>query len=259
MPSVASERVHVDRHRELGSFRTMLSDEGQAHILLLKAGRGMGKSSLLIEFASQCPDTPVALVDLKPTYVTPESILDELATQLGRSRFPTYEARSLEYVAQTPINFINNDLQGGSSINAEGPSRAVIEQRRLILTNEFMRDLESSNASAARAVLMFDTYELGGPDVQAWLSGPFITRVRGFRWLILVVAGREIPPLRNDWRTWLLSHDIEALDCDSIREYVARKGVTLDEGKIEFLCGIGGNPLLIETNVEAWALEQTKA
>jgi hypothetical protein len=252
--------VHVDRYRELASFREMLGRETGIHILLLQAVSGMGKSSLLNEFATQCSQIPFSKVDLKATRYTPEAVIDELAFALGRARFQTYVQRVREYTQSGAITITDTRVEDHSSIGiTQGANAELLEQRRRVLTNDFLDDLAVSNVGEDTYVLMFDSYEATNPDVQAWLSNTFLPRARGFPWLVLVIAGQQIPPIQRDYEEWFLSHEMEPLDCDSIREYAQRKGVELTEDQFDLLCTSEARPVLVELWVDAYARKRSQA
>jgi len=95
--------VHVDRERELQRFKEMIGAAGGAHVLLISAEEGMGKTTLLGEFWEQASGHRRALVTLKPTY-TPRDVLDRLTTQLDPGGFPTFARRDEELYQLSRLN-----------------------------------------------------------------------------------------------------------------------------------------------------------
>ncbi len=207
--------VHVDRHQELASFRSMIDRTTGIHILLLQADTGMGKSSLLNEFATQCGAIPLAKVDLKAKKYTPETVIDDIAYALGRARFPTYVKRATEYTQSGAITITDTRVENNSNLDVrQVTNQELLDQRRQILTGDFLDDLVGSNGPEGTMVMMFDSFEATNSDVQAWLSNTLLPRARGLRWLVMIVAGHRVPPIQRDYEEWFLSHEMQVLDCE---------------------------------------------
>lgn len=81
--------VHVDRERELRRFEQMIGNDGEAHIFLISAPLGMGKSTLLEEFHRRAARQRRATIALKSIY-SPRDVLKRLCTRLGSGSFPAF-------------------------------------------------------------------------------------------------------------------------------------------------------------------------
>jgi len=95
----------ANRTREVEFFKKMLRGEIAQRILLIQAASGMGKTSLLTEFASLCPVYAEAAIlvkiDLKSAQTGIAYIFSRMQKRLGEEKF---------------INFnraLNNFLSGG--------------------------------------------------------------------------------------------------------------------------------------------------
>lgn len=87
----------ANREDELGFFATMVAGTAPERILLLEAGGGMGKTTLMAEFVRHCHGAgmPCLPLDLKGS-PGPHAVLAKLCDGLGREGFPTFAARVAE-------------------------------------------------------------------------------------------------------------------------------------------------------------------
>lgn len=223
MASAISGRVHVDRVHELKLFQDSLGGRGSAHILLIKAEQGMGKSSLLREFLAQAAPFPRALVDLKAGTHTVPRVLAELTTLdvAGFTRF--YEQHQQTLTFQFSDNKISrSDLGIDVHVHPGLTDPDQLELRRQTLTRAFFTDLATTNPEGRPRVLIFDTFERASPEVQDWLSGLFLNFARGLRWLVTVIAGREIPEPGVGWDELCIQQTLTRLDRAHVEEWVRR-------------------------------------
>lgn len=259
MSAVALERVHVDRHREFERFGQMLTGSVRQHILLIRAGEGMGKTSLLVKFRELCREHLLGFVNLRRVTYTPHEVLDDLARQLGSQHFATYKQQQVQFTA--PSQVVVADSQFSHSrldVSIAPPGTDQMEARRRVLTRAFFEDVARSFADRT-CVVMFDTYEAASTEVEAWLSGAFMSSVRGSPRLVLVIAGRRVPQVDVDWEEWLLCHDMQPLDYDSVAEYARLKGLTLAPESIQMLlAATQGQPLRVSTAVDTFLWQQRR-
>jgi hypothetical protein len=238
-------RIHVDRHAELERFGNMLDATVRTHILLIRAGPGMGKSSLLAEFRKRAADRPMAFVNLRQPYA-PAEILDEMVSQLGRARFAGYAAAQGRGPTIGSVNVTGNTMTDSRIGVTVSSSEA---DRRSLLTRHFFEDLTDRDEPA---LLILDTYEATSDEVKTWVSGMFLGRVRGNPNVLLVIAGREVPEVDIDFEEWSLRYDMQPWDRASIAEYAAFKGLVLsDEGLDVLVVATQGLPLSVATVVDS--------
>jgi hypothetical protein len=86
--------------------------------------------------------------------------------------------------------------------------------RRGVLTRALFDDLAAWSERAAwpgRLVLLFDTYDKAGPEVQAWFAGPFLTGARRLASLAVVVAGRQVPEQSIEWAVCCIPRRLQKL------------------------------------------------
>jgi AAA ATPase domain len=252
MAETALRGVHVDREEELARFKDMITGRGTRHILLIQAERGMGKSSLLREFWEQSAGLSRILVDLKPRTHSVEGVLGELGSQ-NRSAFKGFFERVEQlsssggvYINRSEISKSQFDIQ--LQLGSDTPESREI--RRLALTQAFFSDLAASNPRGETTVVIFDTYEAASDDVKDWLSRLFLTRARGHRWLLVVVAGRSIPQLGIGWDDLCLKQTLRPLGREHVGEYLRHAELQLSDDAIAVIYeGTQGIPLDMSTFV----------
>lgn len=79
----SEKSVHVDREREMEHFLNMINTRDGAHVLLIQADAGMGKTTLLKEFWTQSEGVWRAQLNFKQLTYSIELLLEELAGQLA--------------------------------------------------------------------------------------------------------------------------------------------------------------------------------
>jgi hypothetical protein len=218
-------------------FRNALDGRGTAHILLIRAEAGLGKSSLLHEFLEMTRPGNRAFVDLKAGTHSVPRLLGELVAQLGHAKFDAFFARQ-----EQAFNFEISDnriikAEVGIEVNVQPGALDAdqLELRRFGITRDFFADLVRSNTSRTPNVLIFDTFERASPEVQDWLTGQFLTLAREHRWLVAVFAGREIPEPGIGWDDWCIEQSLRPLDPAHIDEWVRRVNLPLSAAEIAIL------------------------
>jgi hypothetical protein len=258
MAETTLRSVHVDRVEELARFQDMIAGRGTAHVLLIQAEAGMGKSSLLREFWEQSAEHPRILVDFKSRTHSVESVLGELS-----SRNPPAFQRFYEQLQQPgtgPLLNMNRSEISRSTFNITQVVPDTPEQRdvrRLLLTQAFFFDLVASNPRRESMVAVFDTYEDASTDVKDWLSGLFLAGAREYRWLTVVVAGRQIPSLGIGWDDYYLEHTLRPLGPEHIGEYLRQLKLRVsDDVVVAIYQGTKGIPLDLSIFVGNLLLER---
>lgn len=240
----APTRVHVDRHAELERFGLMLDAKVTTHILLIRAGSGMGKSSLLAEFRKRAAGRPVAFVNLRQPY-DPVQIIEEIVVQLGRDRFSAYATAASRGTSIGSLSVTGNTMTDSHIGVTVATSDA---DRHNELNRSFFEDLTKLDEPA---LMILDTFEATSDQVKTWVSGMLLGRVRGNSKVLLVIAGQEVPEVDIDFEEWSLRYDMQPWDRASILEYAAHKGLALTDLALDILIeATKGLPLAVATAVD---------
>jgi hypothetical protein len=235
-------RLLADRGPELALFDRLATGEADYCILLLEAGGGLGKSTLLREFERRCPSgvTGVA-VDFKGELGLADAF-SLLGRGLGAERLRRFNEQVAQLLQPEQVVIGRNVLIGKPQIQAalSAPDEETRQFRRAALTDAFFDDL---TALEGRVVFIFDTLDDAAPEAREWLLGVFLGHVRHCANVAVVVAGR--PPLEErstwaarcqfvrlegitapeDWRDGLLALDpalAVAVSIEWIRAYCLR-------------------------------------
>lgn len=258
MAETTLRSVHVDRAEELARFQDMVAGTGTAHILLIQAEAGMGKSSLLREFWEQGAGHSRILIDFKSRAHSVESVLGELSSQ-NRPAFQRFYEQ-LQQLSAGAMVYINRSEISQSKLDIKQVAPDSPEQRdmrRLLLTQAFFSDLDASNPRRENIVVIFDTYEEASAEVKDWLSGLFLAGAREHRWLMVVVAGRKIPSLGIGWDDCCLEQTLRPLGPEHVGEYLRKVNLRLsDDVVVAIYQGTKGIPLDLSVFVGRLLLER---
>jgi len=232
--------IHVDREREDALFQRMIRGEGQSHVLLIQAPSGMGKSFLLKKWWDECQGVLCGRVNLKSMSYSAIEILGELCQQLGPHLFDHFYTKCEEFCRMAGVHIERATLFNSPIDATLGTADSEQRQlRRQILTDAFFADLSHQDVGPSKTVLLlFDTFERASPDVKDWISGLFLTRTYRCRWLVVVIAGQEVPQLDVDWSDLCMRVSLTHLSKDNMREYVRRLQLNLEEAVIEAIYDI---------------------
>jgi hypothetical protein len=257
MHAMDTPKICVDREQERRLFRQMLAGEASAHILLIQAEGGMGKTELMKTFWTECEPlqgaSPArARLNFRDASLSAVGVvLAELCNQLGATRFERFHAEADAYAKAAGIHIEQSTLyasQIDATLGKLDPEQR--QMRRLMLTDAFFSDLVRTHAGTP-SVLLLDTFEAAPEEVQEWLAGPFLGRVRPHRWLVVVVAGRRSPAVDIDWEDWRMHHTLQPLNREHIGEYLRRVELSLSEHDVNLIYELtDGNPLELVTAVK---------
>ncbi|MBN1318641.1 MAG: tetratricopeptide repeat protein, partial [Anaerolineales bacterium] len=95
-----------------------------------------------------------------------------------------------------------------------------------VLTARFVEGLNALVHKSGKAVILFDTYELGSQSQDAWLRDIFLDSDLSSN-VLLVIAGRD--RLTDMWREWfsvLLVLELSPFSDAEAREYLKKRGLT---------------------------------
>ena len=246
------KKIHVNRDAEKDLFNDMVHRNVDAHILLIEAESGMGKTSLIDQFWIMSQELPRARVNFKEMSLSFGKILSELKFQLGEDSFKIFNKQCVQF-AQTFGQNTEHPLLILSQIDAtleKLPQDSRVNQRQMI-TDAFFLDLSSVYKIHQKpVVLLFDSYEKASHDVKEWITKQFIISVRRFPWLICVFAGQQSPRINIYSNTWCLQHKLEPLGFDHVKEFVQTIKLKDSEDVVMILTRLShGKPHLLKNLV----------
>jgi hypothetical protein len=223
----------IDREFEQELFEGLLGLRDDARVLAIRAGGGMGKSSLLEKFQYRCrvirPRVPVSLVALDQLPdASPLAMLRQIVRQLSAlgADFSTFNKNENARLAGDFMSiraFIELDMASFRDasdvhirgINVERAEQVSISGDITTLTPEQDSVAQEASMSAFfadldrycrdhTAVIMLDAYERCKRPLQRWILEHLLEQVcfnleqRPSR-LVVVIAGRELPTFEHHW------------------------------------------------------------
>lgn len=239
----------ANREPEFELFNRMLAGETEERILLLEAGGGMGKTTLLEAFMRHCSQhTDCVPIDLKGSGTGLHEIFYKVCESLEWERFPAFRACMERRVGDpVQVNINKNWMFGRNEIkvalhSAEASDRAI---QRAELTRAFLEDLRKMRR---RLLLVFDTFDEASPDVQEWLEGSFLGAARRISDLFVVVAGRRVPKPTIEWSAHCCHRCLSGVeDVDAWDAYAQRCGLFVPRDWIEGYCvALEGHPAQVD-------------
>ncbi|MEW5959106.1 MAG: ATP-binding protein [Chloroflexota bacterium] len=228
-------RLPADREDELNLFDRLLSGQAEDRILLIKAPGGRGKSTLLRAFVRCCAGRPHIPLDLKGQTVSLHEIFYEMCDTLGWGQFESFARAAGNLAPQVKIE--RNILVGRPTIQviqgalaAETPEQRA--ERRAALTQAFFDDLRRLPRPP---VLIFDTFEAASPELADWFGQSFLPHAYRSPGLVVVIAGRQVPPETIAWSGY--RHDLPPIaDPRPWLSYCEREGLAMHEEGVKVLC-----------------------
>ena len=223
----------VDRRTELAIFLALLdtSKTKSESILLLKNESGQGKSKLLQLYESHCreKEIPVSRVDFKGGFLSPMDILRTIHTDFR----PFFDLRRcndiLHQVVSTPLPQITGNTGIGqthySFQTTYQMSGISIEEQRIrweTAAQALIDDLfELMKRGKQHFVILFDTFEQASDETKKWLSNHILrmSTPQRINSLLVVVAGKEIPPNHGEWEHCCKTVYLESLRLEDWVEY----------------------------------------
>jgi len=202
-------RPYVDHWKPRRAFQAAL-ESGLPRVLTVCAASGKGKSTMLGRFQQQCKDCGVhtALLDFKSLRGRDAfTLLGLVRYYLRAMNFSAYDTALKDYLnAPSPgVTLANVQITSshlGDIIAGDLHRRAMVLSR---LTDGLLSDLEASCAQC-RIVLLVDTFEQADDEVKAWLNGQIVAGAFDISGLVVVVTGKEIPPIDQSLRRGIYYH-----------------------------------------------------
>lgn len=219
-PAAFMERF-VDRHHEQTLFETIVGCQDEARLLTISDGSGRGKSHLLKLLRIKCqwgpnplPVSLVALDQLQHMTTYEFVFIVEAALREQGLSFPTFARYETErkWLHGAPIGEVDaGRIESGSKVGGvyldQGATATfygaslpedVQERLRQDAVLGFIDDLRTL-CEHERVVLLIDAYEKCSGQLNQFLPSLLRTYAdpeRRIRNLVIVIAGREVPPLQ---------------------------------------------------------------
>jgi hypothetical protein len=223
----------VDRRTEKSIFLALLdtSKAKSESILLLKNESGQGKSKLLDLYETHCRENkiPVSRVDLKGGSLSPIDILRTIQTDF-RHFFdlkrcneilhqtisnPTPQISGNTGIGRTDYTFQTNIQMMGVTIEDQ---RLRWETGAQALLDDL---LELTGGGQRQCIILFDTFEQASDETKKWLSNHILrmTTPQRINSLLVVIAGKEVPPPTGEWEHCCNTINLEPLQLEDWLEY----------------------------------------
>ena len=268
------------RQAELNTFRRLTTSEGAEYAIFHIYGvGGIGKSSLLRQFGRIAQELgyPVAIVDMQVHFSVDEilrSIREQVAGRNGRAfvdfdkaldMFNDVKSR-LEGAVGSLTTGVVSGLREGVPFGLGALAVDTIGEEQMkawlyrhmpranadlylhgerILTEKLTIGLNGLAEQNEKIVIMFDTYEQCSEAQDDWLRDILLDSDLTAR-VLVIIAGRDPLPGRwHEWRTVLLSRQLQRFTEEEATEYLHRRGIT-DPSLVEALQGF--------TERSPWAL-----
>ena len=185
---------------ERQAFDALFQSECQKRILMFCGESGSGKTSLLEYCLDRIPKsvTPIP-IQLRGSSVSVAEIFHRSGDTMSWNRFPNFTELVGELQGISKVQIKSNWLVGKNHISVamQSESQDVREHRRVALTDAWFDDLRSFDQPILFAL---DTYEQATPEVQEWISGPFLARASRSEQVRILVAGQSVPDKKNiEW------------------------------------------------------------
>lgn len=266
-------RPMVSRDFEKKVFLEILSSRKYEQVLLMQAGTGMGKSTLLRELLRECErnDARVVFFDLDPVrqLVHVHDIFYNIIKALPDHEFEDFEKNLRSTLTAMDYFRYRDDTDDDESpeehlrVTAlpdmellkilETVLNSNNDNQRVSLRKRFTHALVIDLARLSEPLtLMIDTYEKASADIKYWLS-ELLPQVH-YR-LIVVIAGQEIPEVTENERIFLC----ELVPITRYLEwyhYCKRHGPRMTFEEIKQICEERrGNPLEISSKLDELRLK----
>jgi hypothetical protein len=242
----------------------MLGGEIAQRILLIQAASGMGKTSLLAEFAALCPvhaeATLLAKVDLKGSATGIAYVFSRLQRELRENKFTLFEDAINRFLS-AGVEVTGNTLDGTGNqiqlvLNTESEESRNMRLNKL--QEAFFRDLQ---AIKKPIMIVFDTFNDAPALVADWIGGGFLAEVAAAKNIWVVIAGQSIPKPTIEWMDLAEMHHLDTIDdIEAWHSYTTAKGLPFEREAVKaFVRAFNGQPAMIirvlENEARRWKHE----
>ena len=193
--------ILADYEGEQRAFGALLEPDCRERILLLRGESGSGKTTLLTACLERVPQAlPCIPIQLRGSAVGVAEIFNRTGSRVGWERLPHFTKQVAALQEAPRIQIDSNWLAGINNridVALHVENLADREQRRVLLTDAWFRDLQAFNSPLLVAL---DNYEQTATEVAEWIDGPFLARVAESPSVRALVAGQKVPDVPNiEW------------------------------------------------------------
>jgi hypothetical protein len=218
-------RVRVDSEDEIKLFTDMVAGRTKQRVILIRAEGGMGKSELLREYNSHCPENAkLAILDFKDGSIPDlADLLSRLGLHIGWKHLRALAAHISKFTSPAANISDNRTIIGRTEINVAltAPDDETRKFLRAAMTDALVADL----CSAGPIIIIFDTFNHCAPELAIWLSG-FLARSCTTPSLTVVVSGRDVPEPSLEWESHCYLIQLKPIASEHWHNYARQVGAT---------------------------------
>lgn len=192
-----SETILIDRIQAVQKFNNMLESSSTTRILRIIGEGKMGKSRLLQEFGKLSREkwnAHCAFINLRSKLQGYSKILFEIKVQIPVSDYANFLETQQQILSNPKVEIEKVNLIFSSlSVNMPDQKRNSDDEHiKQQITSSFCKDLHNASLDYP-IVLLFDTFDNAGRNVQNWLNEQFFLEIKQIPHVYLVLAGRSLP------------------------------------------------------------------
>lgn len=242
---------------ERAAFARLWERQCQKPILLLCGQSGCGKTSLLKYCRQLAPDSVfLVFVDCTRDGINPAEVFSLAADHTGRDRLPSFSKCLLQHNVEISGNKIEGENNQISVVLGSGTEQAR-KERLVSLTNAWLRDLSQLDRPL---LLVVDTYEKAGADLQSWLESVIARLPRACSQLRVVIAGQKVPDTNTgeEWADCCYERELNGVhEPEHWLPVIEQRGfVVPSEHPLSYLAGLcdftKGSPRQISAFIETF-------
>lgn len=248
------EAEFISRDPEIDLFLRTVKGELAKRILVFQGIGGIGKTWLLTRLGHECDEQKwlSATIDFTQGYDDYLAVVTEIANQLGRERFQSFNRITDDYLQKVWSTYVPSQQYQDAERERKGPDTrftgslasvvgagivgirlleridSLLDTMQADVVGALVEDM-SAISSGIPVALMFDTYEYAeNSQLGQWIQD-FLVSANREQGLYGVIAGRNQLRLMREWRQQFTQIE---LSCFSEQEVI---GYLLDNRRLGFL------------------------